>query len=106
MLKRLLIVPLISTKRDVWRESDFITWFQFCQSWPDVFVYMLINPEAEIPEEYQLPNIGYVPIAEWSRFSMSQAVLSDNILQLFNPMTGQYQVDCVLTAVLMDAPFK
>lgn len=106
-LTRLLIVPLISTKGAIWRESDFVTWFQFCKSWPDVFIYMLVNPEAEIPDEYRLPNIGYVPIVDWVPFSMAQSCVTSEMLRMFNPLNGEYQVDCILTAkTAAAAPMK
>lgn len=107
MLKRLLIVPLISTKGKIWRESDFITWFQFCKSWPDVYIYMLVNAEAEIPDEYRLDNIEYVPIVDWVPFSMAQSCVTSEMLRMFNPLNGEIQVDCVLTAkTAAAAPMK
>ena len=97
-MKRILVIPLISTRRFIWRESDYIVWLQFAREWTDVTVYMIINEEAEIPDECQLPNIVYVRVKHWYPYGSNQAMLSSELYELFNPICGKYQVDCILTS--------
>jgi glycosyltransferase involved in cell wall biosynthesis len=82
----------------VWRESDFIVYFQLAKEWPDVFVYIPVNSEAEIPKEYKLPNVGYLQVGRWFPFGASQALISDELYGLFNPINGKYQVDAIITS--------
>jgi len=98
MLKKLLVVPLISTTRDVWREGDFIVWTQLIRQWKDVLVYLPINEAAEIPPEFQLENVVYIRMPEWFTFMANMALMSSGIYELFNVINGQYQVDAILTS--------
>jgi len=61
---------------------------------------MLVNKEAEesIPDEYRFPNLGYLPIVDWVPFAMAQTCVTGEMLELFNPLNGKYQVDCCMTS--------
>lgn len=100
-----LIVPHISTKTDVYKESDFIVWKQFVESWGEnVFCYVLLHEEAEILEELQFPNVEYIKLGNWYPYTPSQVMVSDEIYSLFNPIDGKYQVDAILTSKTVLAP--
>ena len=102
---KLLLIPHISTKEDIYKESDFIVWKQFIESWgDDAFCYVLLNEGAVISEELKLPNVEYIRLGEWFPSDSSQMMVSDKIYGLFNPINGKYQVDAILTSKVCLAP--
>ena len=99
---KLLLIPHISTKEDIYKESDFIVWKQFIESWgDDAFCYVLLNEGAVISEELKLPNVEYIRLGEWFPSDSSQMMVSDKIYGLFNPINGKYQVDAILTSKVL-----
>lgn len=95
---RVLILPLISTKHKVWRESDYIVYWQLAKALPEMWFTMMVNPEVEILAEYALPNLGYLKTDAWHPFTASQAIVPDGFYDLLNPLNGRHQVDAVVTS--------
>lgn len=97
-LSRIAIIPLISTRVNVWRESDFVVWQQFAEQWPDLTIVMPLNKEADIPEHIKLQNMIIPRLEHWFPYAASQAQLNNELYKLFNPINGEYQVDAILTS--------
>ena len=101
---RLLVYPLISTKNEIWRESNFIVYWQLAKALPDVFFYMLVNKEAVIPEDLQLPNLTLIRANKWMPFQASQALI-DSAIYEFNALNGPHQVDAIVVSHSVSAAF-
>lgn len=101
---RLLIIPFVSTRTDVYKESDFIVWDQFVREWKDIFCYVLLHEEANIPDEFHHPNVEYVRSGKWYPYTPNQVMVSDELYSLFNPIDGKYQVDAAITSKTVLAP--
>ena len=97
-VKRVAVLPVISSQYTVWKESGFIIFWKFAREWKDVTVYFVINKDAEIPAEYNLPNIVYVRVQDWFPFNVNSSVVSSELYSLFNSINGQYQVDVLFTS--------
>jgi glycosyltransferase involved in cell wall biosynthesis len=95
-LSKVAVFPLVSTRNDVWRDSCFAEFWQTASALKDVFFYFLLGDGAEVPEKYQLPNVGVVNLPYWYTFVASESILSNDIYKLFNPMDGKYQVDAFI----------
>jgi len=98
MIKRLLIIPAISTITDVWRECNFIIWTRLVKAWKDVFCYFPIYEKADIPKEYYLDNIEFVKLKHWYPFNSSLASISSELYEMFNVIDGKYPVDAIITS--------
>lgn len=104
---RLLCIPFVSMRVDVFKDSNFTTFRQHIENWPEVFCYVLLNTDAEVPDEYKLPNIEYIKLAQWKPYIHNQAMIPDEVFDLFNPFNGKYQVDAILTSKTISAvPLK
>jgi len=96
---RFAILPLISVKKKILKESDWVTWKQLIHTWrEEVFCYVLLHENADVPEDCEFENVEYVRLKHWSPYASDQATISSEVYELFNPVNGKYQVDAFWTS--------
>lgn len=95
---KVLVLPSVSTSKDIWCESDFVVYYQIASQLPDIMFYMPVGGKADIPTEFRLPNLTLVEMSEWFPFVPSQGMISSELFRLFNPVNGCYQVDVIITS--------
>lgn len=95
---RFLLIPVISTRVDVHKESDFLVYLQLAKIKQEHFFHIVLSKDANVPEDMNLPNVAYHYIEEWYPFSAGQSLLTDKLYQKFNPVCGEIQVDAVITS--------
>jgi glycosyltransferase involved in cell wall biosynthesis len=95
---RILMTPLICTKQEVFRESEFITFFQIAKQWKEHYCIMAVPDLAVIPEDFKLPNLQYYRTRSWFHYNLGKAHVDTCIIENFAPLGSKNFVDFVLTS--------
>jgi len=98
--RRLLLVPLICTTGEVFRESEFITFFQLAKQWAKSgnSSLMVIPRQAEIPTEYEIPGVYYLRVSKWFPYLWERSFVDSEVPDITHPLIGESQVDATVTS--------
>lgn len=95
------ILPLIPTSKFVRTESDFLVYDDLIHSSEDgrhYFYYCLTESQKPFIELRNRGNVTFIYNREGTDFYQQMVSVPSNFVELFNPLVGQYHVDCVLTS--------
>ena len=96
------VFPLIPTSRYVKSESDFLVYDHLIEeadrTGRGYFYFNLTDKQKPFIELRNRNNVRYVYNKEIDQFYYQQSFIPANFVELFNPLMGEYYIDCILTS--------